>query len=193
MKKLIFTKTFKSKKMKKIAFSALILAGVVTAAFTLSTVWKIVDAEKVVVNFALKKEGTKGTFTGMEATIDFDDANLAKSNIKATIKVKSLKTDSAKRDGHLMSADFFDAEKHPTITFVSNEIVKSDKGFTAKGKLTMKGKTLDEQIWFSFDEENGSAKLNGVMEVSPYQFGVMKDSKSKEEVVKITVTVPLKK
>ena len=179
--------------MKKIAFSALILAGVVTAAFTVSTVWKIVDAEKVVVNFALKKEGTKGTFTGMEATIDFDDANLAKSNIKATIKVKSLKTDSAKRDGHLMSADFFDAEKHPTITFVSNEIVKSDKGFTAKGKLTMKGKTLDEQIWFSFDEENGSAKLNGVMEVSPYQFGVMKDSKSKEEVVKITVTVPLKK
>ncbi|MCE3295761.1 MAG: YceI family protein [Crocinitomicaceae bacterium] len=179
--------------MKKIAFITLILAVVVTTAFTLATIWKVVDADKVVVNFALKKEGTKGTFTGIDASIDFDEANPSKSSIKATIKVKSLKTDSAKRDGHLQTAEFFDAEKYPTITFVSNEIVKSEKGFTAKGKLTMKGKTLDEQVWFSFDEKGSDAKLNGVMEVSPYEFGVMKDSKSKDEVVKISVTIPLKK
>lgn len=179
--------------MKKIALITLILSVIVTAAFTLSTVWKVVDADKVTVNFELKKEGTKGTFTGMDASIEFDDADLSKSNIKATIKVKTLSTQNAKRDGHLQSADFFDAEKYPTITFVSSEIVKSDKGFTAKGKLTMKGKTLDEQVWFSFDEKGGDAKLNGVMEVSPSQFGVMKGDKSKDEVVAIKVTVPLKK
>lgn len=179
--------------MKKIALITLILAVVVTAAFTLSSVWKVVDADKVVVNFELKKEGTKGTFTGIDASIDFDEANPSKSNIKATIKVKSLSTKNEKRDGHLLTGDFFDEAKHPTITFVSNEIVKSEKGFTAKGKLTMKGKTLDEQIWFSFDEKGGSATLNGVMEVSPTAFGVMKGDKSKDEVVAITVSVPLKK
>ena len=162
-------------------------------AFTISQVWNVIDADKVVVNFALKKEGTKGTFTGVDANIDFDAADPSKSSIKATVKVKSIDTQNKQRDGHLLTADFFDAEKYPTIIFASNEIVKTDKGFLAKGKLTMKDQTLDVEVPFTFEEDkSGKASLVGTMEVSPTKFGVLRE-KSKDEVVAVSVVIPLTK
>jgi polyisoprenoid-binding protein YceI len=84
----------------------------------------------------------KGEFTNTTGTVEFDDANPAASSINVTIDVKSISTRDPQRDGHLKSADFFDADKYPTITFVSKEIVKSgDDSFEAVGDLTIHGVT----------------------------------------------------
>lgn len=179
--------------MKKVGIIAVVFALVATA-FTMTTLWKVIDPEKVVVNFKLMTEGTSGTFTGIDASFDINEEDLSKSVIKASVNVKSLKTDNAKRDGHLMTPDFFDAAKYPTITYVSTAITKTATGFMSKGKLTMKGQTFDVDVPFVLEQDkDGNASFKGTMEVVPYQFGVMKGEKSKSEKASISVEIPLKK
>ena len=67
----------------------------------------------------------KGDFDKVTGTIELDDANPSASKINVTIDVSSVSTREPQRDTHLKSADFFDVEKFPTMTFVSKEVVKS--------------------------------------------------------------------
>jgi polyisoprenoid-binding protein YceI len=84
----------------------------------------------------------RGEFTKVTGTIALDDANPAASRINVTIDVASVSTRDPQRDAHLKSADFFDAEKFPTITFVSKEVVKSgDESYEVVGDLTIRGVT----------------------------------------------------
>lgn len=179
--------------MKKIGIITLFVALIATA-FTISNLWKVIDADKITVNFKLKNDGTVGTFTGVEATIDFDELNLEKSSLKTVVQVKSLSTNNEGRDEHLKNPDFFDAEKYPIISFESSNITKSATGFIAKGNLTMKGQTHEIEVPFTFEKDKaGNASFKGSMEVSPYQFGVIKNEKRKDEIVSVSVEIPLKK
>jgi polyisoprenoid-binding protein YceI len=73
---------------------------------------------------------------------DFTDAQ-----ISAAIDVASINTENEKRDGHLKSKDFFDAEAYPQITFTSTSFTKiNDKSYTLKGNLTMHGVTKTIEI-----------------------------------------------
>ncbi|MFX0095986.1 MAG: YceI family protein, partial [Candidatus Hodarchaeota archaeon] len=83
-------------------------------------------------------------------TIDFmfDEKDLSKSSVKATIKTASINTDNKQRDEHLRSADFFDAEKYPEITFVSDEIKKKGGQYVAKGTLTIRGVSKEIELPF---------------------------------------------
>lgn len=175
---------------KMIIFGGILL---ITAAFAISNMWNVVDAGNIVVNFKLQNEGTAGTFKGIEAKLDFDEKNLSKSSLVATIKVKTLSTENKARDKHLLSSDFFDEEKFPTITFSSNSITKTNDGFLAKGKLTMKGKTDDVSVPFTLVTENGKTLFKGAMDVKPSDYEVTKGNKFKDETVSVSVEIPLKK
>lgn len=71
------------------------------------------------------------------------------------IKTTSIDTDNERRDNHLRSADFFDAEKYPQITFKTREVEKTgDKTFKLKGDLTMHGVTKPVEL---------AGKVNGVI------------------------------
>ncbi|UCF64245.1 MAG: polyisoprenoid-binding protein [bacterium] len=85
-----------------------------------------------------------------EYTIDFmfDENDLENSSIEATIKTASIDTDNEKRDNHLRSADFFNAEKHPEITFVSKEVIKKNDQYIAKGTLTIRGVSKQVELPF---------------------------------------------
>jgi polyisoprenoid-binding protein YceI len=177
--------------MKKLTIFGGIL--LLTAAFVISNQWNVVDAGNIVVNFKLNNEGTSGTFKGIEAKIDFDEKNLAKSSLIATIKVKTLSTENKARDKHLLSSDFFDQEKFPTITFTSNSITKTDSGFLAKGTLDLKGKKDAVSIPFTLVTENGKSLFKGTMVVKPSDYEVTKGNKFKDETVSVSVEIPLKK
>lgn len=82
--------------------------------------------------------GNLGKITG---TIQYDPASLDKSSVKATVDVKGLDTRQAKRDAHLRSAEFFDAENHPTITFESTRFWKEGNTLKVAGNLTIRGTT----------------------------------------------------
>ncbi len=90
----------------------------------------------------LMVSNVKGDFDKVAGTVVYDEANPSASSINVTVDVNSISTREPQRDAHLKSADFFDAEKFPTITFVSTGVVKSgDESFEVVGDLTIHGVT----------------------------------------------------
>ena len=91
-----------------------------------------------------------GRFRQFEGTITVDpDNGNAMKGASGTIQAKSIDTDIEKRDNHLRSPDFFDAEKFPTITFESTEVKKDGNGQVLIGKFTMHGVTKDVSLPFT--------------------------------------------
>ncbi len=85
---------------------------------------------------------TRGSFGEYGGTIIWDSEAPAKSKISGSLSVASIDTKDKKRDEHLKSKDFFDAEAHPKMTFVVTKIEPKKKGgYQITGKLTMKGVT----------------------------------------------------
>ncbi|MFL6248016.1 MAG: YceI family protein [Thermoanaerobaculia bacterium] len=83
-----------------------------------------------------------GQFRDFTADVNIDRANPAKSSVEFTIQTASVDTGNANRDNHLRTADFFEVEKFPTITFKSTAITaKSANEFAVTGDLTMHGVT----------------------------------------------------
>jgi polyisoprenoid-binding protein YceI len=75
----------------------------------------------------------------MSGKLTLDDADLSNSSVEATIEVASIDTRDPQRDGHLKSADFFDVEKYPTMSFKSFKVLPADA--IVEGELTIKGVT----------------------------------------------------
>jgi polyisoprenoid-binding protein YceI len=87
---------------------------------------------------------TKGRFTDFEGEVKFDGKDLTKGTVNFTVQTASINTEDEKRDAHLKSPDFFDAEKFPTMTFVSKKVVvEDDDEFKLVGDLTIRGVTKE--------------------------------------------------
>lgn len=114
--------------------------------------WKF-DPTHTEVSFVathLKFTKVRGQFKDFDGKVSLNDKDITKSNVSLTVKVASVQTGAPKRDGHLQTTDFFDAEKYPNITFKSTKIEKSGDGYKLTGDLTIrdvtKPVTLDAQI-----------------------------------------------
>jgi polyisoprenoid-binding protein YceI len=83
----------------------------------------------------------RGKFTGISGVLHRFDADHTKSDLEVSIDISTVNTQDEKRDGHLKSADFFDAEKFPAMTFKSTHIEKKGDGFAVTGDLTIHGVT----------------------------------------------------
>lgn len=82
----------------------------------------------------------KGEFQKFNITVDSKGNDFSDAKVSATIETDSIFTNNADRDAHLRSADFFDAEKFPQITFNSTELNKlDDENYQLKGILDMHG------------------------------------------------------
>jgi polyisoprenoid-binding protein YceI len=98
----------------------------------------------------------RGSFTDLEGSANIDAADPSRSSAKVTLKVASLTTGNEQRDGHMYSADFFDVENYPEITFVSTRVERlDDEEFRVHGDLTVKDVTKPVTVDLTF---NGSAK-----------------------------------
>jgi polyisoprenoid-binding protein YceI len=83
-----------------------------------------------------------GEIPDITGTVVYDDADPASAKIDVTIQLKSLTTKQDQRDGHLKSADFFDVENFPTMTYTSTSVTSNGEGnFTVDGNLTLHGVT----------------------------------------------------
>jgi len=83
-----------------------------------------------------------GSFQNFEGTVETEGDDFSDAKINFSLDVNSIDTNQEQRDGHLKSADFFDAEKYPHITFESTSVTKeSDEDYKLTGNLTIKGVT----------------------------------------------------
>jgi len=86
----------------------------------------------------------RGRFTDFEGTIEYNEANPEQSSVNFTIQATSVDTAEPDRDKHLRTADFFDVEQFPTITFRSTRITRrGNDTFDVTGQLTMHGVTRE--------------------------------------------------
>ena len=97
---------------------------------------------------------TRGRFAEVEATVTIAEQPL-ESAVDVTVPLASVDTRDAGRDEHLRSADFFDVEHHPTMTFRSTAIREGGDGYLVDGELTVRGITQPLTLDVSFD---GSAR-----------------------------------
>jgi polyisoprenoid-binding protein YceI len=109
-----------------------------------TTTWKI-DPIHSVAEFKVKHmmiSNVKGQFANIQGALWLDETDLMKSRVEASIEVASINTRDPQRDAHLKSADFFDAEKFPTLSFQSMSIRRVGDGELAvTGELTIHGVT----------------------------------------------------
>jgi len=119
-------------------------AATATASTTGVTTWKI-DPAHSSAEFKVKHmmiSNVKGSFAGVTGTLKLNDADPAHSSVEAEIPVATLSTGDDQRDGHLKSAEFFNAEKFPTLTFKSTNVTRHAPGaHKVAGELTMMGVT----------------------------------------------------
>jgi len=102
----------------------------------------------------------KGRFTDVTGTLTVDEREPADSHVTITIGTASLDTKMAARDKHLYSADFFDVEHHPSMTFTSQgiEILDQAEGhYRVTGNLTIREQTHE----VSLDAVDISSKTSG--------------------------------
>jgi polyisoprenoid-binding protein YceI len=112
----------------------------------MTSTWKI-DPVHTVAEFKVKHmmiSNVKGQFAAVTGEATLDEADVTTSRIEASIDAASVNTRDTQRDAHLKSADFFDVEKFPTLSFKSTHVNRTGDGELAvTGNLTIHGVTRE--------------------------------------------------
>ncbi|MFO1443805.1 YceI family protein [Bacillus sp. Bva_UNVM-123] len=122
------------------------------------TKWAI-DPTHSSVDFSIKHmmiANVKGTFNSFDAQIEANPEDLTSASIEFKVDLSSIDTRNVDRDNHLRSADFFDVENNPTMTFNATSIEsKGDGEYDVKGDLSLHGVTQKETFTVTYE---GSGK-----------------------------------
>ena len=129
------------KSLRTVLVSIVFLAALPLLAAETFTVDKVHSAAEFKIRHMVSNVG--GKFDDFGGTVNVDRANPANSSVEFTIQAASVDTNTPDRDKHLRSADFFDVEKFPTITFKSVKVAptKSKDTYDVLGDLTIHGVT----------------------------------------------------
>ncbi|HTE32828.1 MAG TPA: YceI family protein [Chryseolinea sp.] len=132
--------------------------------------WKM-DSAHSEVKFKVKHlvvSSVTGSFDSFNATVEGSKADFSDAKVAFEADVNTISTRNPQRDGHLKSADFFDAANHPTITFASKSLVpKSDDQYDLTGVLTIRGTAKEIKLTATY---NGTVKgFGGSFDVAGFE------------------------
>jgi len=158
-----------------------------------------IDPNHSSLNFSVAHMGVStvvGRFTSFDGKILLDDKDISKSSVNVTIKTASINTDVPNRDNDLRSANYFDAEKFPEITFQSKSVEKKGNDYVAHGTLTIHGVSKDVDLPFDFkgpvDAGQNRGKVMGAhasLTISRQDYGVGKSTPMIGNEIKIELYV----
>jgi len=169
--------------MKNILF---VLALLISSLFGFSQELKI-DVSKATVKFYFHGDKVDGTLSGFTGKIKFDPNNPQSASISGSVDVSTMDTKIKNRDNHLKSADFFEVEKYPKMTFNASSVKKEGDDYIVIGKLTIKDVTREER--FKLSTTKGGVKFTSTINSADY--GIMKKKNRDDSVVDITIEIPL--
>ena len=124
-----------------LAFAAALLFAPLAQAQT--STWAI-DPAHSQADFQIRHLGVsnvRGAITGAKGTVVLDEKDITRSKVEATLQASTVNTGTDARDKHLKSAEFFDVDKNPTITFKSTSITRAGGKVQMIGDLTLNGVT----------------------------------------------------
>jgi polyisoprenoid-binding protein YceI len=177
-------------KLKLILTTASLISGLFFAGN-----WNV-DGPRAKIMFSVKGPfGTvHGSFSGLKATIQFDEKDLAGSSITANIESKSVSTGVGLRNSDLRNKEIWlNSEKYPSISFHSKKIQKTAKGFTALGELTIKSTTKEVGIPFTFTAKDNNGVFKGKFHINREDYKVGNKGGSVGDDITLTLEVPVKK
>ena len=135
------------------------------------------DENNSKVGFNVKHKITNdvnGEFLKSIGTVDYNSKTNKVFNVESIIDVQSIDTGNAKRDQHLISPDFFDAQNHPKIYFKSNNVENiSENQYKVYGNLTMRG--IKKEIILEGEKTtdiNGDLFFNAISIINRQDFGI---------------------
>jgi len=134
--------------MKRLAIVSSILALAAPLAMAETSTW-VSDPAHSEVDFTITHlaiSNVHGRFGHVNATIAYNDADVSKSTVKATIDITGVDTGEDARNNHLKSPDFFNVATNPTATFTSTSVAKSGDALTVNGTLTLNGVTKPVEL-----------------------------------------------
>ncbi|HUQ08146.1 MAG TPA: YceI family protein [Kofleriaceae bacterium] len=105
-----------------------------------------IDASHSNIEFSIRHlvvAKVRGRFTRFSGALELDPADITRSRVSAEIEAASISTNEEKRDAHLRSADFFDAETFPLLTFASKRVEHVGRLLHVTGDLTIRGVTRE--------------------------------------------------
>jgi polyisoprenoid-binding protein YceI len=111
-----------------------------------------IDPAHSIIGFAIRHleiNWVEGRFKDFTGTINYDAADVTKSTVQFTAKIESIDTGVEPRNKHLRTADFFDAEKYPEMTFRSTKVERKGKSYVLYGDFTLKGVTKQVTLPFN--------------------------------------------
>src|SRR5947209_5243325 len=124
---------------------ALLSLGAVTS-FAATSLWQI-DPAHSAATFSVRHlmiSNVKGEFSKVTGAVNLDEQDITKSTVEVTIDVNTLNTREPDRDKHLRTADFFDVQNFPTMTFRSKRVEQAAAGkLRVTGDLTIRGVTRE--------------------------------------------------
>lgn len=140
-----------------------------------------IDQSHSYVGFTVRHLGVsnvKGKFTRFSGHVLLNETDMTKSEVNVTIEAGSIDTSNERRDNHLRSADFFEAEAFPNLTFESTGIESTDDGLVLVGNLTIRDITKEVRIPFEIagpvTTESGRKRLGaeGMLRVNRFDYGL---------------------
>jgi polyisoprenoid-binding protein YceI len=140
-----------------------------------------IDSEHTTVSFKIRHlfSNVQGDFKQFEGTIQYEPGKPDQASVEAVIQAASIDTNVEQRDKHLRSADFFDVEKFPTITFKSTQLTESSpETGKLEGLLTIHGVekpvTLDVQMHGAGKDPWGNTRagFTGTTKINRKDFGL---------------------
>jgi polyisoprenoid-binding protein YceI len=175
--------------MKK--FNILLAFAFISLAAAAATSWTPTTGSVV---FHIKNAGitVDGKFSGLAASIRFDENDLANSSIYASVKSTTLNTGMDKRDEHLRKAEYFNVANHPKIEMRSTSFTKNDNGYTGMFDITIKGTTKNVSMPFTFVKSVSTGKFSGSMQLDRLDFNVGESGFILSDDVRLEITLKVK-
>ncbi|MCS6820253.1 MAG: YceI family protein [Microscillaceae bacterium] len=159
----------------KMGFSGLVISIFLVLTKFAFAQQKPMRVKSYTIAFKIKNFGfyVEGTLQGLESEIIFLPKELEKSSIIASVKTATINTNNSLRDNHLQKSDYFDAVKYPKISMKSKKVVALQNGsFIGYFDLTIKGKTKEVKVPFTYKENNQTATFQGNFTINRRDFGV---------------------
>ena len=169
-------------------FSGMMRVGLVavmglslTAAGRVDPVRFDIDPTHSYVGFTVRHLGVsnvKGKFTRFSGHIMLNESDITQSTVNVTIETGSVDTSNERRDNHLRSGDFFEAETYPNLTFISSGIEETADGLVLVGNLTIRDVTKEVRIPFELAGpvtlESGRKRMGaeGMLRVNRFDYGL---------------------
>lgn len=133
------------------------------------------DTKKTTLTATFKQLGVEVTakFNSVNGAIDFDPAHPAQGKAQITVPLTGFDLGDAEYNKEVQKKEWFNSAQFPQATFASNQIVDNGNGkLLVKGKLTLKGKTLDVAIPITFRTEAGAAVFDGQLVIKRLFFDI---------------------